>query len=76
LYPPGSTFKMVTAAAGLAEDVITPETTVVVDAGPIFLPNEYFPNDMSQAQKFVSWNHKNGVVHGTAYRGECVGALQ
>lgn len=63
LYPPGSTFKMVTAAAGLAEDVITPET-VVVDAGPIFLPNQYFPNDMSQAQKFVSWNHKNGVVHG------------
>lgn len=63
LYPPGSTFKMVTAAAGLAEDVITPET-IVVDAGPIFLPNQYFPNDMSQAQKFVSWNHKNGVVHG------------
>ena len=63
LYPPGSTFKMVTAAAGLAEDVITPET-VVVDAGPIFLPNRYFPNDISQAQKFVSWNHKNGVVHG------------
>jgi penicillin-binding protein 2 len=63
LYPPGSTFKMVTAAAALAEDVITPET-VVVDAGPIYLPNQYFPNDMSQAQKFVSWNHKNGVVHG------------
>ena len=63
LYPPGSTFKMVTAAAGLAEDVITPET-IVVDAGPIYLPNRYFPNDPSQAQKFVSWNHKNNVVHG------------
>lgn len=63
LYPPGSTFKMVTASAGLAEGVITPDTTVV-DAGPIFLPNQYFPNDLSQAQKFVSWNHSRGIVHG------------
>lgn len=63
LYPPGSVFKMVTAAAGLAEDVITPET-IVVDSGPIYLPNRYFPDDASQAQEFVSWNHKNGIVHG------------
>ena len=35
-----------------------------VDAGPIFLMNHYFPNDSSQAQKFVSWNHKLGIVHG------------
>ena len=63
LYPPGSVFKMVTSLAGLSEGVITPET-LVVDAGPIYLPNRYFPNDLTQAQKFVSWNHKNGVVHG------------
>ena len=63
LYPPGSTFKMITAAAALAEGVIDPDTTVV-DSGPIFLPNRYFPNDSSQAQKFVSWNHKLGIVHG------------
>ena len=63
LYPPGSTFKMITASAALAEDVIDGDTTVV-DAGPIFLPNKYFPNDASQAQKFVSWNHKYGISHG------------
>ena len=63
LYPPGSTFKMVTASAGLAEGVITPDTTVV-DSGPIYLANQYFPNDRSQAQEFVSWNHLRGIVHG------------
>lgn len=63
LYPPGSTFKLVTATAGLAEGVITPQT-VIVDNGPIYLPNRFFPNDPAQAQKFVSWNHKLGINHG------------
>ena len=63
LYPPGSVFKMVPATAALSEGVITPETTIV-DAGPIYLPNRYFPNDPSQAQEFVSWNHKLGIAHG------------
>lgn len=62
-YPPGSTFKIVSAAAALAEGVIEPDTQIV-DAGPIYLPNQFFPNDMSQAQRFVSWNHPRGIVHG------------
>lgn len=72
LYPPGSTFKMVTATAALAEGVIDADTTVV-DAGPIYLPNKYFPDDMSQAQRFVSWNHKYGISHGAL---NVVGALK
>ncbi len=63
LYPPGSTYKMVTATAALAEGVIAPNTRIN-DTGPLYLPNRYFPNDVSQAQKFVSWNHKLGIVHG------------
>lgn len=63
LYAPGSIFKLVTAAAALAEDTIT-GNTVIVDSGPIYLPNRFFPNDMSMAQRFVSWNHPYGFVHG------------
>jgi penicillin-binding protein 2 len=63
LYPPGSTFKMTTASAALQEGIIAPEQTVN-DSGPLFLPNKFFPDDLSQAQKFVSWNHKLGINHG------------
>ena len=63
LYPPGSTFKLVTSTAALAEHVITPFTTLV-DRGPIYLPNFFFPNDPTQAQEFVSWNHKLNILHG------------
>lgn len=63
LYPPGSTFKLVSSTAALAEGVISPQTTIA-DTGPLYLPNRFFPNDPTQAQKFVSWNHKLGIVHG------------
>jgi penicillin-binding protein 2 len=63
LYPPGSTFKMVPATAALAEGVITKNSTIV-DSGPMYLMNQYFPNDRSQAQEFVSWNHRFGIAHG------------
>ncbi|HRJ41753.1 MAG: penicillin-binding protein 2 [Caldilineaceae bacterium] len=63
LYPPGSTFKLVSSTAALAEGVVDP-TTLIADNGPIFLRNRFFPNDLTQAQKFVSWNHKLGIYHG------------
>jgi len=42
-YPPGSTFKMVTASAGLDTGVITPQTKLV-DPGYIVLGNQVFEN--------------------------------
>lgn len=63
LYPPGSVFKIVTASAALAEGIVTSRDTIV-DNGPIFLPNRFSPDDPTQAQKFVSWNHDLGINHG------------
>lgn len=63
LYPPGSTFKMVTASAALQEGIIDGGSKIV-DSGPIALPNRFAPNDPTLAQRFVSWNHKLGIVHG------------
>lgn len=64
IYPPGSTYKIVSAMAALAEGVIEPDTSIM-DSGPIYLPNQFFPTDLSQAQRFVSWNHLRGIVHGS-----------
>ncbi len=75
LYPPGSTFKLVTSTAALQEKVVAPETTLV-DAGPIYLPNRFAPNDLSLAQPFVSWNHKLGHCPRATQCGAGVGALQ
>ncbi|MBP9690854.1 hypothetical protein KBD81_02110 [Candidatus Woesebacteria bacterium] len=45
-YPPGSTFKMFVATAGLEEKVITPEETImdngVLEAGPLKFHNWYY----------------------------------
>lgn len=63
LYPPGSTYKMVPALAALTEGIIDGETEIA-DTGPLLLPNQFFPDDLSQAQPFVSWNHRFGIIHG------------
>lgn len=60
LYPPGSVFKMVVGAGALQEGVVS-ATTIINDNGPIYLPNRFYPDDLSLAQKFVSWNHNPSV---------------
>jgi penicillin-binding protein 2 len=53
-FAPGSVFKVVLAAAGLQEGVITPRT-IIFDPGVLVLPNEYFPDNAALAQKFYGW---------------------
>ena len=54
-YPPGSTFKIVPAAAGLEEKVVDHDTRVTC-RGEMLLPNKYFPDDPEKAQVFKCWN--------------------
>ncbi|NOZ06189.1 MAG: penicillin-binding protein 2 [Chloroflexi bacterium] len=54
VYPPGSTFKIVTALAALEENVID-RNTYINDPGTIWLPNKYFPDDPTLAQPFYCW---------------------
>jgi len=54
-YPPGSTFKIIPAAAALEEKVIDLETHLKCE-GELLLPNKYFPNDPTKAQVFKCWN--------------------
>lgn len=56
-FPPGSTFKLVTAVGAANEGVITPERTLV-DPGLITITNQYFPNDPGKAKDFVCWNRE------------------
>ena len=53
-FPPGSSFKMVTAVGALNEGVIDPNRTLF-DPGQITIQNAYFPNDPGQAKEFVCW---------------------
>lgn len=53
-YPPGSVWKLLTAAGVLQEQVIDPETRLF-DAGELFLENRYAPNDPAASQRFVCW---------------------
>ena len=53
-YPPGSVWKIITAAAVLEEEVIDPNT-LLLDEGQILVENRFAPNDRAQSQRFVCW---------------------
>ncbi|MGD8462820.1 MAG: penicillin-binding protein 2 [Anaerolineae bacterium] len=55
-FPPGSTFKVIVASAGLEEEVITTSTRYYC-GGILWLPNRYYPEDPSLAQPFYCWIH-------------------
>ncbi|MCJ7824760.1 MAG: penicillin-binding protein 2 [Anaerolineales bacterium] len=69
-FPPGSTFKMVTAIGALNEEVVTPDRKLF-DPGKITIENKYFPQDPGKAKDFVCWNREGhgdvDFVHGVAW---------
>jgi penicillin-binding protein 2 len=62
LYPPGSSWKVITAAAVLEEEVIDADTQLY-DAGDLLVANYYAPNDRGADQQFVCWIFKEGGAH-------------
>ena len=61
-YPPGSVFKIVTAAAAMQEGIISPERSL--DApGTINIRNRFAPNDPGRAQEFICWISLVGGEH-------------
>jgi penicillin-binding protein 2 len=69
-FPPGSSFKMVTAVGAMNEGVIDPNRTLF-DPGQITIQNAYFPNDPGQAKDFVCWKEDGhgyvDFIHGIAW---------
>lgn len=56
-YPPGSTFKLVPAAAAMQEGLISPDRLLRAP-GQIEIANRFAPNDPGRAQTFVCWNRE------------------
>ena len=54
LYPPGSVWKMITAAGVAEENIIDPATSLR-DEGQLIVENRYAPNDPAASQRFVCW---------------------
>jgi penicillin-binding protein 2 len=61
-YPPGSTFKIIVASAGLEEQTIDTSTRYYC-GGILWLPNRFYPDDPSLAQPFYCWIHHD--YHGS-----------
>lgn len=57
IYPPGSGWKLITAAGVMEEDVISP-TQQLFDGGDLIVQNRYAPNDPARSQRFVCWNRE------------------
>jgi penicillin-binding protein 2 len=53
-FPPGSIFKIIPASGALQEGVVNASTSFSC-RGTLLLPNKFFPNDLSQAQRFYCW---------------------
>jgi penicillin-binding protein 2 len=70
LYPPGSVWKLITAAAVYKEKVIAPEQQLS-DPGQLIVENRYAPNDPAASQRFVCWLREGhgrvDLVHSIAW---------
>ena len=54
LYPPGSVWKLISAAGVVEEDVADPDLQLL-DEGQLIVENRYAPNDRAASQRFVCW---------------------
>jgi penicillin-binding protein 2 len=53
-YPPGSTYKLVTAIGALNEKIVTPDT-IVMDKGFISIQEKFYPEDPGRPKKFYCY---------------------
>ncbi|HRE48548.1 MAG TPA: penicillin-binding transpeptidase domain-containing protein [Aggregatilineales bacterium] len=70
LYPPGSVWKLISAAGILQEKVIAADYQLY-DGGDLFIENKFAVGDIGQRQRFVCWlrtgHQRVDMVHGIAW---------
>jgi penicillin-binding protein 2 len=65
-YPLGSIFKIVPASAALQEGIVD-VSTGILDAGVMWVPNKFYPNEPRLAQPFYGWNRQGlGLMNVTS----------